>query len=157
MPSKAELRERLEQARARFDASVEGIETARLETQAVCGVWTSADVAGHLADWNIELLAIADHATGGATPARPVISSFDEFNASHADARKDQPWPDVRSDLDATFDDVFAALDRYSDEQLAVVTPFPWGGEGPVVQVFQIAAGHVAEHTEDLEHHLSAS
>lgn len=154
MSSRAELREHLDRARARFDAAVDGVDVETLKTLPVCGHWTAAAVAGHLADWNIELLAVADHATGGSTPARPPIATFDEFNARNAAAREGQSWADARADLDATIADVYAALDRYSDQQLEHVTAFPWSGEGPISRLFQIAAGHVEEHTEDLERHL---
>jgi hypothetical protein len=157
MPSKTELRERIEESRAHFNAAVEGIDASTLESLAVCGVWNTRDVAGHLADWNIELVAIADHAAGGPPPPHPTIASFDNFNASHAAARQTQSWADARSDLDASIDQTLTALDGYTDEQLAAVTAFPWGGEGPVYQVFQIAAGHIHEHTEDLEANLTAS
>ncbi len=157
MPSKSELKDQIQGSRQRFANAVKDVDARTLETLAICGVWTSRDVAGHLADWNLEFLAIADHATGGPTPARPAILDFEAFNTSHAEARKGQSWAEAYGDLDASVDSSLAALDSSSDEQLATVIPFPWGGEGELYHVFDGVAEHMDEHVVDLEEYLHDS
>lgn len=155
MPSRAELQAALTQSRERFNAAVDGIEQSTLESQPVCGVWSSRDVAGHLADWNDELLAAAEYGAGRLPEARPLVEDGEEYNTSHAEARKSQSWTESRADLDASFDRVTSALNDLDEKHLSTAATMPWGADGTVGEVFADIAGHVNEHVAGLENGLT--
>ena len=146
----------MQQARERFAAAAAGMDPASLEMQAICGVWTARDVAGHVADWNDELLAAAAYGLGRTAEAPPPVEDGEAYNASHAEARRDQPWAAAKADLDASFDRASALLEEVDDEQLALAAPFPWGGEGRVGEVLADAMAHVDEHVVDLENNAQS-
>jgi hypothetical protein len=145
----------VQQSRERFDAAVEGVDYATLESQAVCGVWNSRDVAGHLADWNDELTAAAGHALGGAAPAGQPIEDGEDFNMSHAAARKSQSWPEARGDFDGSIARIAAFLERLDEAQLAQPATPPWGGDSTVAELVADTAAHMDEHIAGLENGLS--
>ena len=155
MPSRTELQTALQQSRERFNAAVDGTDPSTLENQAVCGVWSSRDVAGHLADWNDELLAAAEFGTGRLPEARPLVEDGEAYNTSHAEARKSQSWSEARADLDASFDRVSSVLEDLDEEQLSAAATMPWGVDGTVGEVFADITGHVNEHVANLENGLT--
>ena len=156
MTTRADLQARVQQARERFDAAAAAMDPASLETQAICGVWTARDVAGHVADWNGELLAAAEYGLGRLSEAPPQIEDGEAYNASHAEARKSQSWAAAKADLDASLERAAALLEDVDDEQLASAAPFPWGGEGQVGEVIADAMAHVDEHVVDLENNAQS-
>lgn len=157
MPSRAELRTAIEQARERFDAATQGMDAATLEGKAVCGVWSSRDVAGHVADWNGEFIAAAEHALGGPAPAGQPIEDGELYNTTRAGARSAQPWDEAKADLDASFDQLAALLERVTDDQLSAPATQPWDVAATVAELIADAAGHAAEHVADLETNLRAA
>lgn len=156
MPTQSELRSAIQEARGRFDAAVAGVDTETLENKAICGVWSARDVAGHLLDWNDELLAVVEYETGRVEERRPLIEDGEAFNASHAAARKSQSWSSVRAELDASFDRAESLLAEVDDAQLAQPAAYPWGAVDTVGGVFYGVPHHTGEHLEDLEQHLRA-
>ena len=154
MPSPSELQEMLQRARERFDAAVEDVEDATLETQAVCGVWSARDVAGHLTDWNGELLGAAEYGAGILAEPGPLIEDGEQYNTDHAAARATQPWLETKADLDASMERASALLASIGEADLAKAAPYPWGGEGTVGELIADVAGHVDEHVVDLENNL---
>lgn len=154
MPSRSELQAMVQQSRARVDVAVEGVDAATLEDHAVCGVWNSRDVAGHLADWNDELVAAAEHALGGAAPAGHPIEDGEAFNMSHAAARKSQSWSEAKADFDGSIERIAAFVERLDEEQLSRGATPPWGGESTVAGLVADTAGHMDEHVVDLENGL---
>lgn len=156
MPSRSELQAAIEQARQRFDAATQDVDSATLEGKAVCGVWTSRDVAGHVADWNGEFIAAIEHALGGPPPAGQPIEDGELYNTTKAGARASQPWDEAKADLDASFDQLASLLERISDDQLSAPATLPWDVEATVAELIADAAGHAGEHVADLEANLRA-
>ena len=155
MPTRSELQAMLQQSRERFDAAVKGVDDATLESQAVCGVWSSRDVAGHLADWNDEFIAAVEHALGGEAPAGHPIEDGEAYNMGHAAARSSQPWAAARADFDGSVERLAALLRQVDDERLATPAMQPWGEDGTVAEVIFYAPDHMNEHIVDLENSLS--
>lgn len=156
MPSRSELQAALQQSRERFDAAASGIDAATLEKQAVCGVWTSRDVAGHVADWNGEFAAAIEHALGGPAPQGHPIEDGELYNTNMAGARSSQSWSEAKADLDASFDRLAAIIERIDEDQLATPAMAPWDDDSTVAALLADASGHADEHVADLESRLGA-
>jgi DinB superfamily len=155
MSSAAELHAMVQQSGARFDAATEGIAPDMLESKAICGVWSARDVAGHLADWNDELLSAAEVGAGQSDEARPLVEDGEAYNTSHAEARASQSWAQAKADLDASMERASALLSGIEEDQLSSAATFPWGGEGRVGDMIAGAMSHVDEHVVDLEDGLT--
>jgi hypothetical protein len=145
------LQAALQQSRQRFDAAAGGTDAVTLEKQPVCGVWTSRDVAGHVADWNGEFAAAAEHALGGPAPEGHPIEDGELYNTNMAGARASQSWSQAKADLDASFDRLAAILERIDDDQIATPAMAPWDEESTVGALLADASGHADEHVADLE------
>lgn len=151
MTATTDLKDAIFAAKLRFDAAVEGVDVRELETTKVCGIWCSRDVAGHLADWNSELLAAAEHGLGGPAPAGQPIEDGEAFNMSHAETRTSDSWQAVKTDLDTSVQRAADFAARLSADDLAVPAFFPWGGNGAVSDVFSVIVDHMGEHTSQVE------
>lgn len=151
MTTQVDLRTRVQQARERFDAAAAGMDPDSLESLEICGVWSARDVAGHVADWNDELLAAAEYGLGRTSEAPEPVGDGEAYNTSHAEARKGQSWAEVKADLDASFDRAEALLSDIEDDQLDNPATFPWGQDGRVGDMIAGAMHHVDEHVVDLE------
>jgi hypothetical protein len=147
----ADLKDAILAAKLRFDAAVEGVDVSELETTKVCGIWSTRDVAGHLADWNAELLAAAEHGLGGPAPAGQPIQDGEAFNTSHAEARMSDSWQAARGDLDTSVQRAADLAARLSPNDLAVPAFYPWGGNGAVSDMFSVIVDHMGEHTSQVE------
>lgn len=151
MTATAGLKDAILAAKMRFDAAVEGVDVRELETTKVCGIWTTRDVAGHLADWNTELLAAAEHDLGGPTPAEQPIEDGEAFNMSHAEARMGDSWQTAKTDLDSSVQRAADLAARLTPDDLAVPAFFPWGGNSAVSDLFSVIVDHMGEHTSQVE------
>ena len=154
VPSRSELQEMVQRTRERFDAAAENVDDGTLEGQAVCGIWSARDVAGHLTDWNEELLSAAEYGAGKLAEPRPLVEDGEQYNSDQAAARSSQPWPETKADLDASMERASALLASIGEADLANAAPYPWGGEGTVGELIADVAGHVDEHVVDLENNL---
>lgn len=156
MTSRTDLQTRVQEARERFDAAANAMAPDSLESQAICGVWNARDVAGHVADWNDELLAAAEYGLGRTSDAPPMVEDGGAYNASHAEARKGQSWSESKADLDASFDRAASLLAEVEDDQLDSPATFPWGQEGRVGDMIAGAMHHTDEHVVDLENNAAS-
>jgi hypothetical protein len=145
-----QLRAGIVAGRERLDAAVAGRDAATLEREPVCGIWTWRDVAGHLTDWNIELLATAEHAAGEPAPTDHPIEDGQAFNTTHSAARAGDTWATTKQSFDASVDRALALLERLSPEQLQAGIEYPWGGPGTVTELLRDFPGHWDEHLDGI-------
>jgi hypothetical protein len=157
VPTRSEIQAMVQRSRERIDAAVAGVDDDTLESLAVCGVWNARDVAGHLADWNDELIAAAEHALGGPAPDGQPIEDGEAYNESHAAARASQSWAQAKGDLDGSIERIAAFLVGLDEGQLSTAATPPWGGEATVGELIADTAGHMDEHVAGLEQGLPAA
>jgi hypothetical protein len=116
----------------------------------VCGSWTLQDVLGHIADWEwlgVEgLRLMAD----GRPPTVEHVKDLNAWNQAHVEARRDQSWKVVWSDLHAARQALLETLGGMNGSELAQVYPFPWGGEGSAYRWLCVYVAHDREHAGDL-------
>ncbi|MDI3340079.1 MAG: DinB family protein [Sphaerobacter sp.] len=145
------LRAELIRAYERFTAPVAGLDPVLLETAPAVGSWSVRDVAGHLADWQAEMLDAAAHILGGPKPKHHPIKHTQSFNTMSAALRGTQPWPEAAADLAAVHARALAFLDRLTPAQLRAIGPFPWGEVGPLHRLIGELIAHLDEHAEQIE------
>ena len=122
----------------------------------VCGVWTLKDLLGHLADWEqvgVEGLRLMAR---GRTLSMEHVDDIDAWNREHAEARREQPWSKVWSDLHETRRALVKALEPMVQGDLSRLYQFPWGPEGTAYQWVAAFVEHDREHAQGLREVLGA-
>ena len=151
MDDRSTLKSALLAAQERFDQAVAGFEPVVLETDPAVGSWSARDVAGHLADWNQEILDAAEHILGGPRPRHQPITHGQSYNTMRVAVRGIDPWDVAAADLQASVERVAALLDRLEPEQLRAIGPYPWGEIGTVEHLIAGLIKHVDEHAAAIE------
>jgi uncharacterized damage-inducible protein DinB len=147
----AELQQEINQAHERFFAMLEGFDDTELETQPICGVWSARDVAGHLADWHLEMIESVRRLRTGEQP-RQFIRDIDAFNHDQAALRGIQTWEDAAADLRDAWAAVIAALEDIEDHEFDRIGPLPWGTVEPLNSFFRRRIlRHTRTHADDAE------
>ncbi len=144
------LRQAIIAAHERFDAAVADLDPAVLETVPAVGAWSPRDVAGHVADWEQEMLDAAEHILGGPAPRGQPIRDEQSYNTLRAALRGADPWERSAADLAAARERALAFLDRLSPSDLDAIGPFPWGEVGRLRRLLAALAEHVDEHAAQL-------
>jgi hypothetical protein len=154
MPAEIEPREALrlalDTARQELLEAAARIPAEERSTRAVCGVWTTKDLVGHIADWEqfgvegLRLMAV------GQAPAIEQIKDIEAWNQTHARARHDQPWEVVWGDLNRIRHDLLETLARMGSPELQQSFAFPWGEEGTAIEWVSVFVRHDQEHAADL-------
>jgi len=116
----------------------------------VCGHWTLKDVLAHVADWEWLGVEGLRHMAAGRPPQVEHVEDIDAWNQAHYEARRDQPWEDVWSDLHAAREALVGLVEGMGRTDLSRAFAFPWGGEGAAYQWASIFAAHDREHAEGL-------
>ena len=142
---KASLLAALATARKDLLAAAALIPEDERTTRLVCGTWTLKDVLGHLADWEEIGVAGLRQMAEGQDPYVERIADVDAWNAAHAEARRDQPWAQVWTDLHDTRRAFTDVLENMSQTDLDHEFSFPWGAKGTPTQWTYILVQH--EHT----------
>lgn len=145
-----ELKQEVIRAHARVAAAVAGYDPVVLETEPAVGSWSARDVAGHLADWEREMLDAAEHILGGPKPRHHPIKNGQGYNTTQAALRGTDPWSSSEADLNAARDRAVAFLERVTPEQLRAIGPYPWGEVGTVRRLIEDLIAHLDEHGSQL-------
>jgi hypothetical protein len=146
----SELEQSINDAHERFFAALEGFDETTLETQPICGVWSARDVAGHLADWNNEIIDALERVRAGEPPKRP-IRDIDSWNHDQAAIRGIDPWPAAASDLRDAWKRVIEVLLTVDDSEFERKAPLPWGTVDPIGGFFRRIARHTRTHAAEAE------
>lgn len=147
----SELKAEVARAHERLAAAVEGFDPIVLENEPAVGSWSPRDVAGHLTDWEGEMLAAAEHILGGPKPRHHPIKHGQSYNTMHAALRGADPWRITESDLNAAHERTRAFLDRLAPDQLRAIGPYPWGEVGTLAGLIGHLVSHLDEHTAQIE------
>lgn len=154
MTTTAELRESIISTHARFTDAFQHLDDEVLETEPALGIWPVREVAGHLAAWNLLMLAVAREAVAGQPASVPPITDFDGFNAESAQRTSQMSWAEVTDELGSTIDSAVALVDGLSDEQLEITCTYPWGQSGALPGLLHGIFGHEQEHIDELQQWL---
>jgi uncharacterized protein (TIGR03083 family) len=120
--TKAELLERMADARAKVEEAIAGKSEAVLTRPGADG-WSVKDHLAHLSAWQRSLIALLE---GKSRPAAVGIddltqeeeSGFEEINAVLHERTKDEPLDRVLAEFRKSRQDLLAVLDRMSDDDL---------------------------------------
>jgi len=119
-------------------------------SRGVCGEWTLKDLLGHIVDleW-VGVDGLRDMAVG-RSPQVEYIADVDAWNQAHYEARRDQPWDGVWSDLRAAREALVEVLERMGQADLSRSFPLPWGPEVTAYDWVSVYLPHDREHARDL-------
>jgi len=116
----------------------------------VCGTWTLKDTLGHIADWEEIGVAGLRQMADGQDPYVERIADVDAWNAAHAEARRDQPWTQVWTDLHDTRRALTDILESISQAELDHEFAFPWGAKGTPTEWTLVLVQHEHTHARGL-------
>ena len=120
-PTKAELMERIDRARAALEDAIGGASTERLTAPGDDG-WSVKDHLAHLAAWRHSLLALLEgrprHAAMGVDRVTYETAGEEGVNAFLYERDKDRPLDEVLAAFRGTHVQVLAALAPLSDLDL---------------------------------------
>jgi hypothetical protein len=145
-----DLRASVLRAHENFADAVKHLDDATLESEPACGTWPVREVAGHLAAWNLLILAWARAALDGTHDDLQPITDFDGFNAESARRTAAMSWDEVKSELDSTIHSAEQFISGITGTQLSLPAAYPWGGSGTVVDLLHGIDEHEQEHVDEL-------
>ena len=126
------LLDQIDATRARWQQLVADVPADRMEEPGAMGAWTFKDVASHVTAWRRKTIARLEAAgRGEPMPALPWPEELgededDPINAWIHDRTKDRPLTEALADADASYDDLAAAINALTDEDLRDPDRFPW-------------------------------
>jgi hypothetical protein len=86
----------------------------------------------------------------GRPPQVEHIEDIDAWNQVHCEARRDQPWDDVWSDLRAAREALLEVLEGMGQADLARSFRFPWDPQGTAYDWVCVYLAHDRGHTGDI-------
>lgn len=145
-----ELRDRIDQAHRDFLEALEGFDDTTRETQPICGVWSARDVAGHLADWQTEMVEAVRRLRAGEQPKR-FIRDIDAWNHDQAAVRGIQTWADAEADLIDSWQKVIESLEQIDEDEFHRIGPLPWGTVDRIGGFYRRIARHSRAHADEAQ------
>ena len=85
--------------------------------------WTLKDLITHMTFWTEASVRNQQLVLRGEP--LPDLDNFQQHNERVFEAHRDQPWPEVITASEASYDGLLTLLDGYSEAQLAAVDGFP--------------------------------
>ena len=146
------LEEKLNHERARLIAELDGI-TEDMASRRVEGVdgWTTIhDAMRHVASAEQSMIVVAERTVAGTYQPAPDFD-LNRFNARQVEKRAQQTWEESLAELNQVRSKSLAALETWTDEQLALPTFHPVWGDVDVAGLFRIIAIHDGLHRKDIE------
>jgi hypothetical protein len=151
--TKQELIQRIETDWTRLQTSLDGLSEEQLHLPGVVGEWSVKDILAHIAAWQSRLITamfkaekgfVPDTTSGGAT--------VDKLNAQWYREMKDRSFDQVWEDLDASYHQILARLEKWSEKDLFDAKRFKWmQGEPFERYIAGDSYEHYVEHAEQIE------
>ncbi len=113
----------LHESRRALDRLAQQVPARERDTSPVCGVWTTKDVLGHVADWEACLAAGVAQARERGDLAVISPRGIDAWNVERAARRREGPWDAVWAAYDAATPATGAALAGLDEAGPARVYP----------------------------------
>lgn len=137
-------------SRREMEALADLVPEAERATRKVADEWTLKDTVGHVADWEAYCLSCLK---AGRLLPRDYDEDVQRWNEAHADARHEQPWPQVWNDYHEVRQELLSVLETMSREKVESAMENPWGHDSPYGWGHAYLA-HEREHTEFLREAL---
>lgn len=145
--TKAELLTKIQKSYTEFEALLAPLSPAQLTTPGVNGDWSIKDILVHVATWQARAALILEAASRGETPrlTPPVTNEeeMDRFNDEIFLTHRTQPLDDVWSSFRASYQQLLAATEVLSEEDLFDAQRFPWRKGEPL---WKLVGGDTFEH-----------
>ena len=151
--NKPELIQRIETDWARLQASLDGLDEEQLHTPGVVGEWSVKDILAHIAACQTLLIATMFKAERGVVPeATGNDAAVDKQNAQWYREMKDRAFDQVWEDLDSSFHQILARLEKWSEKDLFDAKRFKWMKGKPFERyIAGNSYEHYVEHAEQIE------
>ncbi len=151
--SKTQLLAELNDENASWEALLDDIGEANMTQPEVAGGWSIKDIVAHITGWRRRTVkrfqATLNHESNVTTPWPPELQEVDEINAWIYEANRDRPLADVLSDSREVFQQLFAAIGAFSDDELHDPQRFAWLEGEPLSGKFVFSHFH-EEHEQDM-------
>jgi len=154
--SKEDLMTSVASSQRQFDAAMAGLNDATLVEIGVVGQWSIADIVGHVAAWEQQVVQYLERWRRGEPPLEPTWSSADEYNAREAAMRQSWTLAQIREDAAETRRRLQALLVGITNEEWGVPITMR-GREAPLGEWIGGALGgddgpgtHAAEHAQHI-------
>lgn len=151
MDSKENLMADLVAARAELLAVVDLVPPEERSSRLICGEWTLKDTLGHVTDWEWVWVESLRQVAAGRSPQFGQFEGIEARNQAFFQARRDQSWEKVRSDLHAAHEVMLEALQGIDEEDLGRSMVYITGARGPVYRWVRIFVEHDLEHARELK------
>ena len=144
-----QVEERLNLARGKLLATVEGLDEAAWNWQPGDGRWSVRLMLAHVGSAHWSHLDVARSVVAGKTVSRPGFE-LDEWNEARVAERADWSPAQVLADLQAAQEATFAFMTTLDAEDLRVRGGHPALGEVSAGQVLRVIALHDSLHRRDI-------
>lgn len=145
----ARIRDKVQAARSRLLAAVEGLAPAAWEWRPEDGRWSIRLVLAHVGSAQWSHLAVARRLLAGQPVDLPGFD-LDTWNEAQVAERADWPVSRVLADLEAAHQATLVLLEELDEEMLATRGEHPALGEVSVGQILRIVALHDGLHRRDV-------
>jgi hypothetical protein len=153
--SKAQLLTELHNENASWQALLDEIGEANMAQPEVAGGWSIKDIVAHITGWRRRTVgrfqAALNHEP--VVPPPSEAQEVNEFNARMYEANRDRPLADILSDSREVFQQLVAAIDAFSEEELQDPQRLPWLQGAPLSGKLFFSHFH-EEHEPDMRNWL---
>ena len=136
-----------------WEALLDQIGAARMDQPDVAEHWSIKDIVAHLTGWRrrtVAHLRAARRGEGAPVMDWPSeLQTDDEINAWIYETNRDRSVQDVLADSRQIFQDMVAAVDAFSDDELADPQTIPWT-EGEPLSAAMLFGHFHDEHEADM-------
>ncbi len=151
--SKTQLLTELNNENASWQALLDDIGEANMTQPEVAGGWSIKDIVAHLTGWRRRTVRRFQAALNHEPDFPPLwpseLQEDDEINAWIYEANRDRPLADVLSDSREVFQQLVAAINAFSDDELQNPQRFEWLEGEPLNGKFVFSHFH-EEHKPDM-------
>lgn len=146
--NRTELIDAIGAGRRRLDDVLAGYGDGQMSDR-IDDAWTRKDVLAHFEAWERRVVRLLDRLRSGG-PSEPEVET-DELNERYFLDSRDRPLADVRATERRAYDDLVAAIDAATDEELFDGKHFAWTEGEPLAAWFRGNSDeHYDEHLEQL-------
>ncbi len=141
---------KLHEARSILHRTMNGLTDEQASKIMVTPEWSVKDEIAHLAGAERGMLGIAQRMAQGEDPQLPPDYNNDTFNARQVAKRKERSLTDIRTELDATHDELIQFLENLTQAQLDLCGQHPLYGEVELKELLVIIYSHETTHTNEI-------
>ena len=125
---KAKLIAQLKSGREEWEALLARVDDARMTTPGVAGEWSVKDTVSHVTAYERWLVSWLQAVSRGELPEHSILENadIDQRNAAIFEQNRDRPLNEVLSEAQGTFEQLLAAVEVLSDEDLTDAARSDW-------------------------------